>query len=231
MVPGVRWRGTAVAALTPQAATGPGLLRLQISDFNPLSGTSGFGSVRLSLTGSVTTGRTLSGVIQPLLVSRDGDTFHVVSAKCTHEGCVLPAFGATKTTTCLCHSSRFSFDGTRISGLASGPLDAYTVTRDGNGLLTVEIPELDAFDIAVSQVVTAVPARLALTFDSVRNVEYEALTRTAVDQPWLPLSFATSEQGVATQTVFKGTGNAATLYVEATESMAFVAVAVRVRSS
>jgi Rieske Fe-S protein len=55
---------------------------------------------------------------------RDGEgQLHVVSAACTHLGCVVAWNGAETTWDCPCHGSRFTVDGAVLNGPATVPLE------------------------------------------------------------------------------------------------------------
>ncbi|MDO9522069.1 MAG: FAD-dependent oxidoreductase [Pseudohongiella sp.] len=53
------------------------------------------------------------------------DQLHIVSAVCTHMGCVLGWNATDKTWDCSCHGSRFALDGTVLHGPAVEPLQRY----------------------------------------------------------------------------------------------------------
>ncbi|WP_418961037.1 FAD-dependent oxidoreductase [Streptomyces tritici] len=69
-----------------------------------------------------------SGVVvrdhgQPRAVQRDrSGVLHSVSARCTHQGCLVAYNEAEQTWECPCHGSRFAPDGTVLQGPATEPL-------------------------------------------------------------------------------------------------------------
>jgi cytochrome b6-f complex iron-sulfur subunit len=71
-----------------------------------------------------------------LYVIRQGPSFHVISAICTHLGCTVQ----WKDTEfdCPCHGSRFRPDGTVISGPAPRPLEWFAVSVSPDGFLDVD---------------------------------------------------------------------------------------------
>jgi Rieske Fe-S protein len=56
-------------------------------------------------------------------------TLHVVSARCTHLGCVVGWNAAERSWDCPCHGSRFAEDGEVLQGPAVSPLPAIDVSR------------------------------------------------------------------------------------------------------
>lgn len=92
---------------------------------------------------------------QRLFVFREGSVFHAVSAVCTHLGCTVRAEalpqpemaqvggGALRLThrfMCPCHGSRYSGDGTNLSGPAPRPLAWYHLSLAADdGQLVVDL--------------------------------------------------------------------------------------------
>ena len=71
-----------------------------------------------------------------LFVVRQSDSFHVISAICTHLGCTVQWRG--KEFDCPCHGSRFNPDGTVISGPAPRPLTWFDTRLSPDGFLEVD---------------------------------------------------------------------------------------------
>ena len=66
---------------------------------------------------------------QKCAVSRDGSgALHVVSAVCTHLGCIVHWNAAEKSWDCPCHGSRFSTNGSVLEGPAIDPLKKVDVS-------------------------------------------------------------------------------------------------------
>ena len=92
---------------------------------------------------------------QRLYVFREGNTFHAISAVCTHLGCTVRAEAMPQAETksvagkpmrlthrflCPCHGSRYAGDGSNVSGPAPRPLAWYhlSVSPD-DGQLVVDL--------------------------------------------------------------------------------------------
>ena len=223
MVAGRAWHGTAVAGLAPLAEEmGAGLLRLRLADFPPLQGA--FGSVRLGLTPLNQT-----GPMPPLIVTRDGDEYFVVSSECTHAGCTIPAFTAAKVSQCPCHGSRYGPDGRVLRGPAPAPLVSYLHGIDATGVMTVRLPDFPAYEVTVGGVTAPGSGRVAVEFLALRNVEYEVFGRASVAETWAVRSFALTEGGTADRTVVKGTGVPLKVFVERVGQAGFLAVGAKVQ--
>ena len=90
-----------------------------------------------------------------LFVFREGNTFHAVSAVCTHLGCTVRAEALSQPATkevegqslrlthrflCPCHGSKYEGDGANVSGPAPRPLAWYRlVVSPDDGQLVVDL--------------------------------------------------------------------------------------------
>lgn len=73
-----------------------------------------------------------------LFVIRNENTFHVISAICTHLGCTVQWRGQSQEFACPCHGSLYRADGTVIGGPAPRPLPWFEVTQAPDGRLEVD---------------------------------------------------------------------------------------------
>lgn len=94
---------------------------------------------------------------QRLFVFRRADTFHAISATCTHLGCTVRAEtlanpttkevgGTTLTLThrflCPCHGSQYTGDGVNVAGPAPRPLAWYRLSvAEDDGQLVVDLAD------------------------------------------------------------------------------------------
>jgi cytochrome b6-f complex iron-sulfur subunit len=92
-----------------------------------------------------------------LLVFRDGNTFHAISAVCTHLGCTVRAeplptaqsvtednatIKLTHRFLCPCHGSQYRGDGTNVAGPAPKPLAWYRLSlAPDDGQLVVDLAD------------------------------------------------------------------------------------------
>jgi menaquinol-cytochrome c reductase iron-sulfur subunit len=92
-----------------------------------------------------------------LFIFRDGNTFHAISATCTHLGCTVRAealsnpesadvggapMKLTHRFSCPCHGSRYRGDGTNVAGPAPKPLAWYRLSiSTDDGQLVVDLAD------------------------------------------------------------------------------------------
>ena len=165
----------------------------------------------------------------PFIVSKDDTDFFAVSAECTHQSCLIPAFGSAKTSTCPCHGSRFGHDGRVIRGPAGDPLVRYETSVEEPGIVRILIPEFPSYEVTIQRVLNPGTPQVRLQFRSLTNVEYEVLHRATPSADWTPRAFALSEGGAADRTVVKGTGAEQAVFVESAGPGGLFAVSAKVR--
>ena len=92
-----------------------------------------------------------------LFVFREGNTFHAISATCTHLGCTVRAEALSSVETaevggtpmklthrflCPCHGSRYRGDGTNVAGPAPKPLAWFRLSvAPDDGQLVVDLAD------------------------------------------------------------------------------------------
>jgi len=105
-----------------------------------------------------------------LFVFREGNTFHAISAVCTHLGCTVRAEALSSPQTvdaggtpmrvthrflCPCHGSQYTGDGTNVSGPAPKPLAWFRLSvAPDDGQLVVDLADEVAHDFRLTLGVT-----------------------------------------------------------------------------
>lgn len=85
-----------------------------------------------------------------LYVFREKDSFHAISAVCTHLYCVVDWKPDRQEFICSCHGSAFSKDGLNLSGPAPKPLPWFALSLAPDGSLVVDSKELVGQDYEFS---------------------------------------------------------------------------------
>jgi cytochrome b6-f complex iron-sulfur subunit len=103
-----------------------------------------------------------------LFVFRDRNTFHAISAVCTHLGCTVRAEALTQAASrkvggaelklthrflCPCHGSRYEGDGTNVAGPAPRPLAWYELSiaaDDGQLVADLAKPVAHSFRLTIA---------------------------------------------------------------------------------
>jgi menaquinol-cytochrome c reductase iron-sulfur subunit len=103
---------------------------------------------------------------QRVFILREGDTFHAVSAVCTHLGCTVRAEAMPRPETatvggqplrlthqfsCPCHGSRYAGDGTNVAGPAPKPLAWHRLSiAADDGQLVVDLADVVGRDFRLT---------------------------------------------------------------------------------
>lgn len=107
----------------PVAAPEGGIVEVEVSKIVELATPGGMVAVQPA------------GTRKPMIVMRlEGDAFRVLSAKCTHLGCVVRWDNDEQQLRCPCHGSRFSDSGKVTKGPAKAPLKEYATQMFGTKL-------------------------------------------------------------------------------------------------
>ncbi len=227
IVAGQPWRGAFLAQAAP-AGPDIGILKIRLSDYPSLQNQ--FGSVRIGLNPIDTATQYPAGFFYPILVNRGvGNEFYALDTYCHHEGCVVPPYDEFDgRSTCPCHGSQYAIDGSLISeGPASGPLDRYHLTYDGDETLTIEVPFL-GYSVTAIPIQNTNPPKLLLDFPTKEGVEYEVQFRQRMQDSWSVVPFSTSLDGAEETMSLIGNGLPASAYVSRTRATGFYAVTIKV---
>ena len=217
------WRATVRAE--PQPSPGAGLFRVKISDYPPLQ--EDFGSVRLGFNPIEIFGPI--GAFYPIIINHEtGQVYYAMDSRCSHEGCVVPPYDASiGVMQCLCHGSQYALDGTVVHGPASTSLLRYQSSFDGVDTLSIEIPGL-GYTVTGSVVESAAVSRFQLDFPTFENVEYEVQFRQRARDPWSPVPFSLTADGLADQSSLVADGSPASVFVDRTTPTGFYSVSIKI---
>ena len=75
----------------------------------------------------------------PVAIGRDDQGVYAMTLTCSHEGCNMASDGSVSFNGvyCSCHGSRFTNNGSVVSGPAPDPLQHFAVELDSAGELTI----------------------------------------------------------------------------------------------
>jgi Rieske Fe-S protein len=181
-----------------------------------------FGSLRFNLFGA----SVANGVIT--VTRAPGDVFHVVSAYCTHAGCIVnPYDNNFGKMICDCHNSQYDIQGQITSPYVVGQpsLPYYNSTLDGY-ILSVEIPNLN---FKVNSIARSTPvggnARFLISFPAKAGGRYRILHTPDLSTTPVQVNYSNSAGGSLNQTQFNAPSNATkNVYVQNTGTSGFYMV-------
>ena len=218
------WAETFVGEVQETPAFTPGLLKVDLNDF-PVLGQP-LGSVRLG-TFPIQSNHQTDAWLKPIIINRDeGDRYHVVSAVCTHEGCIIRKLDAgSRTMVCPCHFSAFEIDGVLRKGPAGSPLATFPYQRVGS-VLMISVPDL-FYDVTFNR--SPSNDRVQIRFVAFYQTRYEVYFRERLDGPAQVVPFALSESAPVFSIEALGNENSeyVTLYLEKPGTAGFFQVAVK----
>jgi Rieske Fe-S protein len=211
-------RSTLLADISP-GATPANVIELKVSDYPVLANP--YGSVRLNLFN-----QTLPG--GKMILSRaSGDTFHAVSAVCTHSGQIVEPYDNTAFTeaiNCYSHGSRYDIQGNVLTGASPGQASLPTYnTAYANGVVRVEVPNLGfKLNTITVQSVVGATKRLALNFTPRNGGVYQVKYTPDLVTPPVVVNFAEGAGGVAGSNQFTASSNSAkSIWVDSTQNRGF----------
>lgn len=225
IIGGKLWTGRVLASI----GTGgnAGVIKIKLSDYPALQ--SDYGSVQFKFNNGTV------GTYYPFTLTRaPGDVFHAVDTRCTHEGTVVGPYsgGSSGFMECPNHFSQFDIAGkVKPDQAATSDLACYATSfNSSTGVISVEVPALYTSISTVSvQSTTATTIRLRLQFRTLNSsftyrVQYQ---QTLTDAPTFA-QFFTSAVGTNPISQIAGNSGTRTVFVDATGTSGFFAVALMV---
>lgn len=222
------WTQPLLADVRPAADGEAGQFILKLSDAPALAIDGG--SIRIG-TSDISFNYS-SGLYYPFLIQRAaGGVFHVLDSQCPHSGCVVEPFNKTsQVSACPCHGSTFRIDGRVLTGPATSPLRTLPFVNNGNGTLTITLPDVAiTLNSTLQPPPRTGPRRTAIEFLAFAYIQYEVRHRASLDQPWTIVPFSTTPDGPLTQKTLTGYDDFVTLYAEATGPQGFFLVTLKTR--
>ena len=231
--PGKAWAQTFLLEIQQVPDFTPGILKINLNDFpvlaQPLS------SVRLGTAPIPPTNISDETWLKPIIINRgEGDDFYVVSAVCTHQGCIVRRMEtASQRMVCPCHGSQYEKDGTippeRVGDTenqpAQSPLTQYSYTREGS-VLSITVPQL-FFDVTFNR--SPSNSKVQLRFVAFYQTRYEVYFRQTLEAEPTLVNFSLTENGPANLTEVAGNFNSVyvTLYLDRPGAFGFFQLAVK----
>ncbi len=129
----IRGAGLALTAGALAACSGGGDKAAATGDAPTTSAPAAAPDAAIAKTADVPVG---SGVIvdDVVVTQPAAGEFKAFSSKCTHKGCAVNKI-ADGTIDCPCHGSKFNLDGTVAKGPATEPLEARTISVQGDSIV------------------------------------------------------------------------------------------------
>jgi Rieske Fe-S protein len=226
---GKAWQASVLADITP---SGPGLLRIKLSDYPALL--ENFGSVRIGIN-PIDEEFLIEvyGPFFPVMINHNAGVYYAMNTFCNHAGCVVKPFLERLGRITCCHGSEYGIDGSLLTGPATLPLTPFPVTFDGVDTLTVEVANL-GYTVESTLVQSGSTPRLQLDFWGHLNVEYEVYFREHATDAWTVIPFSRTLDGVADQTSMLGefsffyeNGSPASVFVNRTTQTGFYSIGIK----
>ncbi|MBL9133723.1 MAG: Rieske (2Fe-2S) protein [Verrucomicrobiaceae bacterium] len=221
---GAGFKSTLLADIAP--GTNPAnILEFNIATYPTL--TEDYGSLRFNIFGNLVPIPANSIIT---ITRAPGNVFYAMSAYCTHAGCIVDPYDnspGTEAMICYCHSSVYNIQGQIINEATPGQanLPAYNTSFSG-GTLRVEIPNLNfkVNNITPATAVGGIP-RFLMSFPAKAGGKYRILHTDNLNNTPMPVSFATTATGAATNTQITQTSNATrNVWVPSTATSGFYMV-------
>jgi nitrite reductase/ring-hydroxylating ferredoxin subunit len=165
--------------------------------------------------------------LKPIIINRgEADEIYVVSAVCTHEGCIIRKLDkVSKAMVCPCHGSAFFIDGGLRNGPAGSSLSTFDYQREGS-VLMISVPDL-FYDVTFNR--SPSNDRVQIRFVAFYQTRYEVYFRERLDGPAQVVPFALSENDPVFSREVMGNENSefVTLYLDKPGTAGFFQVAVK----
>lgn len=207
---GKGWAETILHQLSADARLNAGVMRVNLADFPALN--EPLGSVRIGTSAVSSGSHRQLGLFPPVIINRAADgALHVLSAACTHEGCVVRRVepGSSRMV-CPCHNSQFEPNGRFIAGPARTDLLTLPFQLSGS-VLEIELEEV-FYNIELKRVPSS--SRVELSFIGFLHMTYEIQFLESPTASATPVPFARTTNGPLDQTELAGPDDFVSVFVE-----------------